>query len=263
MTSLPPPEAGHDPGDPGPVGTGWATATGPRPDNQDRVAVGSRWAVVGDGVGGQEGGAVAAELAVEAAAGVLASAPFVDARVVEQAMAAANAAVRERRSADPALSAMATTLILAGARAVAPDHSSWTVAGVGDSPAWLAAGGRLTRVSEEDNVAAVLVRAGAISPEEARDHPGRHMITQAVGSDRHLVFEPVAVTLAPGDTLVLASDGIEVLDDAAILSVVSAAATASAVANRLVEAALAAGTTDNVTVAVVRHHPMPPTGAAR
>lgn len=263
MTSLPPPESGHEPGDPGPVEAGWATATGPRPDNQDRVAVGSRWAVVGDGVGGQEGGAVAAELAVEAAAGVLASAPVTDARVVEQAMAAANATVRERRSADPALSAMATTLILAGARSVAPDHSSWTVAGVGDSPAWLAAGGRLTRVSEEDNVAAVLVRAGAISPEEARDHPGRHMITQAVGSDRHLVFEPAAVTLAPGDALVLASDGIEVLDDAAILSVVSAAATASAAAHRLVEAALAARTTDNVTVAVVRHRPMPPTGAAR
>src|SRR5690606_13757329 len=73
MTSLPPPESGHEPGDPGPVEAGWATATGPRPDNQDRVAVGSRWAVVGDGVGGQEGGAVAAELAVEAAAGVLAS----------------------------------------------------------------------------------------------------------------------------------------------------------------------------------------------
>ena len=82
-----------------------------------------------------------------------------------------------------------------------------------------------------------------------------------MGSLDPSTLAPVAVTLAPGDALVLASDGIEVVDESAMMELMSAPPSpgvldgAAGYARRLVEAALARHTTDNVTVAVVRQPP--------
>jgi serine/threonine protein phosphatase PrpC len=72
----------------------------------------------------------------------------------------------------------------------------------------------------------------------------------------------MAVELHPGDALVLASDGVEVLDESTIVEVVPDAPSATQAARRLVDAALARGATDNVTVAVVRHRRTPAPGPA-
>ena len=234
------------------VDAAWATAAGPRPDNQDLADATPRWAVVSDGAGGLPGGATAARLAVEAAVARLASGPL-DRAAVEAAIADAHRAVRAGQAADPELATMAATLTLAAAGSVGAGGSRWHVANVGDSPAWLVSGDGTTRVSREDNLAAELVRTGAISPDEARRHPGRHVVTQAMGTTAAVTFSPVTVPLRPGDALVLASDGIEALTEAAIMEVVDGAPDAQQAARRLVDAALAAGATDNVTVAVVRH----------
>ena len=110
----------------------------------------------------------AARLAVGAAVARLASTGPDDGRGV----ADADRAVRAGQAAD-CVAAMAATLTLAAAEAVDPAGSTWHVANVGDSPAWLVpATGRPG--SHEDNLAAELVRTGAISPDEARRHPGRH-----------------------------------------------------------------------------------------
>lgn len=236
------------------IDAGWATATGPRPDNQDRAAVSSRWAVVSDGAGGHRGGALAAQLTVDAVVARLSSPDEpLDAGTVCRAACDAQAAVRARRATDPDVASMVATLTMVVARAVDPIGSTWSLVDVGDSPAWLLASGRLRRLSEEDNVAAELVRAGTISRAEARHHPGRHVITRAVGSDATVDASPTTVALRPGDALVLASDGIEVVDEATMVAVMSGAPTASDAARRLVDAALARGATDNVTVAVLRH----------
>jgi protein phosphatase len=234
------------------VDAAWATATGPRPDNQDLADATPRWAVVSDGAGGLPGGATAARLAVEAAVARLASGQL-NRAAVEAAIADAHRAVRAGQAADPELATMAATLTLAAAGSVGAGGSRWHVANVGDSPAWLVSGDGTTRVSREDNLAAELVRTGAISPDEARRHPGRHVVTQAMGTTAAVTFSPVTVPLRPGDALVLASDGIETLTEAAIMEVVDGAPDAQQAARRLVDAALAAGATDNVTVAVVRH----------
>jgi PPM family protein phosphatase len=238
----------------GVVDAAWATATGPRPDNQDRAAASPRWAIVSDGAGGLPGGATAARLAVEAAVVRLASDPGrLDRAVVEAAVADANRAVRAGQAADPTVATMAATLTLAAAESVGPGGSTWQVANVGDSPAWLVAGDGARRVTRDDNLAAELARTGAISHDEARRHPGRHVITQAIGPAATVALSPVTVPLRPGDALVLASDGIQALPVEAIMEVVDGAPDAQQAARRLVDAALAAGTTDNVTAAVVRH----------
>jgi serine/threonine protein phosphatase PrpC len=254
MTLFPQPDPVPAPLDGAWIDAGWATATGPRADNQDRAAVAPTWAVVSDGAGGHRGGALAAQLTVDAAVTRLtAAAGGGDRRIVADVVAEADAAVRARQAADPEVATMAATLTLAVASSIGPDGSAWIVADVGDSPAWSLTGGHLTRVSEEDNVAAELVRAGAISRAEARQHPGRHVITQAVGGVEAATATAADVALRPGDGLVLASDGVEVVDETAMMEVVSGAPTAAQAARRLVDAALARGATDNVTVAVVRH----------
>ena len=256
MTSSRAPESPATGNDSRLIDAGWATATGPRPDNQDRAATSTRWAVVSDGAGGHAGGALAAQLAVDAVVARLTRlGSTFDEDTVCRATTEANDAVRARRSTDPEVATMVATLTLAVARSVEAIGSTWSLVDVGDSPAWLFAAGRLRRVSEEDNMAAELVRSGAISRAEARRHPGRHVITRAMGADDAVVASPTTVSLRPGDGLVLASDGIEVVDEATMADIMSRSPTAGVAAHRLVDAALGHDASDNVTVAVVRHAP--------
>jgi serine/threonine protein phosphatase PrpC len=248
------PSSGERDADPW-VDAGWATDPGPRPDNQDRAAASPRWAVVSDGVGGQPGGAVAATLAVEAAVARLSAAPrpATGEEAVAEVVAAANTAVRTRQAADAHLATMAATLTLAVAEVVEATGSWWHVANVGDSPGWLVTGRDLTLLTVEHNMAAELARAGAITPEEARHHPGRNLVTRVIGGEDAVAASSVSVSLRPGDRLVLASDGVEVVGEAALVEAIDTARDAGDAARRLVDAALAAGATDNVTVAVVQH----------
>jgi PPM family protein phosphatase len=237
------------------IDCGCATATGDRPDNQDRCRVSPRWAIISDGAGGSAGGALAAELTVgEVVSRLEASDREIDEEVLTRAVIAANRAVRSRRAENAGVGAMAATLTIAVATALGADESSWLVVNVGDSPAWLAASHGLVRVTEEHNVAAELARSGAISREAARMHPGRHAITRAIGIADLVMVELGPVTMHPGDQLVLASDGLEVLGEAEMQEVLRGASSAGDAARRLVDAAVRNDAPDNVTVAVL-HHP--------
>ncbi len=88
------------------------------------------------------------------------------------------------------------------------------IANLGDSPVWHSSGGRLARLSQEHNLAAELVRSTVLSPERARGHPGRHTITRALGMSDAVQPHVAHAVLLPGDRLVLASDGLEVLTEA-------------------------------------------------
>jgi len=216
--------------------------------------VSPRWAVISDGAGGYAGGALAAEITVrEVVACLEARDGAIDAAAVSQAVTRANAAVCARRASDASVAAMAATLTLAVATAVNAEESRWLVINVGDSPAWLAASYAFSRVTEEHNMAAELMRAGVISRDAARVHPGRHLVTRAIGAADAVVVDPARVALHPGEQLVMASDGLEVLDEPQIHDVVRGAPSAHEAARRLVDAALADDATDNVTVAVLRH----------
>jgi PPM family protein phosphatase len=235
------------------VQAGYATDAGRRVTNQDRGAVSPCLAVISDGAGGHAGGDVAAELATEGVVSHLARASRdVDESLVVEALAAANSAVRARRRTDTRLADAAATLTIAACTSSHPGLSRWVIANLGDSPAWQSRGDRLDRLSEEHNLAAELARSGVLSPEDSRDHPGRHIITRALGMADQVAPHVSEAVLEPGDLLVLASDGIEVLTEAEILALTAPPADALVTAHRLVGAALSAGATDNVTVAVLR-----------
>ena len=151
---------------------------------------------------------------------------------------------------------MAATLTIATARSVAADRSRWVLANVGDSPAWLVTAAEALHVTVEHTLTAELLRAGAIPPEAAATHPQRHVVTRAIGMENQVLADSRSITMAAGDSLILASDGLsDVMDATDIFQVVAPASTADEMARMLVAAALARATADNVTVVVLRHRP--------
>ena len=125
------------------------------------------------------------------------------------------------------------------------------LAHVGDSRAYLVRHGRLHRLTRDHTVVQQEIDAGRLTPELARLVPHKSILTQSVGF--HGPVEPDTSTrfVEAGDVFVLCSDGLtDALDDDAILRV-ARANPADMVADALVEAALAAGADDNVTVIAV------------
>lgn len=206
-----------------------------------------------DGAGGHAGGALAAQLTVDAVAGCVGAArgPEIS-DAGERAVRAANDAVRTARRTNPAVATMCATLTLAVAKGCVSGSSRWWVAGVGDSPCWVVTPCGIGSILDVHTLAADLVRAGAISESEGRAHPGRHVITQAIGVDDDVAGGRAEVVLRPGERLVLASDGIDVLTEDQVAAIVRSVDPREGAA-ALIAAALAGGATDNVTAVVITH----------
>jgi protein phosphatase len=125
---------------------------------------------------------------------------------------------------------------------------------VGDSRCYLYRGGRLHRLTRDHTLTAELVRRGALRPEEAADHPYRHIITNCVGgTDPGIDVEAHKLDLAAGDLILLCSDGLtEMVDDGRIAAVLHDRPEPKAACERLVAMANEAGGKDNITVLLAR-----------
>jgi serine/threonine-protein phosphatase Stp1 len=128
----------------------------------------------------------------------------------------------------------------------------YACAWAGDSRLYLLRNGRLRQISRDHSEVQELVDAGEISPEEARYHPRGNLITRAVGAHGELVLEMVQDQLRPDDMFLLCSDGLtKPIDDVDIERLMAGRSPEEA-ARALVDAALAAGAPDNVTVVAVK-----------
>jgi serine/threonine protein phosphatase PrpC len=229
------------------------TDVGPvRGNNEDAVYASPRLVAVADGVGGAAAGEVASRAAIDAL--VHLDKTRLDGPL-EDALAAAVATGNERigfiAQCHPQTAGMSTTLT-----AVALGEDGYVLANVGDSRTYLLRDGALTRLSRDDSYVQMLLDRGAIGPDEARRHPQRSLVLEALDGDPDR--RPPVVTTAPalaGDRLLLCSDGLsDYVDDDAIAAVLRDGARAE-VAERLVAMALAAGARDNVSVVVADVEP--------
>jgi protein phosphatase len=204
---------------------------------------------VADGVGGQAAGEVASAAAVEALLGEYFSprAPHQVEAVLRQAMQAANLRVFNlAHGANAALGGMQTTLtalVLAGRQAY--------IGHAGDSRVYLLRDGSLTQLTLDHSEAAELLRLRLITPEQARDHPRRNVLTRALGHQVQLRPDFVRLPVHAGDRFLLCTDGLwgEVEHEA-----LGAAAHGppNEACRRLVELACARGGGDNISVQIVR-----------
>jgi serine/threonine protein phosphatase PrpC len=204
---------------------------------------------VADGIGGYRGGEVASRLAIatlerELRAG--ADGPWGER--LQAAIAAAHAAVVTAAAANPDLASMGTTLTAA---VLTAGRLYW--GHVGDSRAYLIGADGPLQLTADHSPVAELEREGLLGGEEARAHPMRHLLSRALGFDTALPADVGERELAPGEWLVLATDGLTVVVAAEeIAAAAAAAADPAELARALVALAVARGGPDNVTVAVAR-----------
>lgn len=210
----------------------------------DRPEIGL-WAVA-DGAGGHTAGALAsgmlADTLAEVTDGLAMDALIVDIRARVQA--AHDAMGSEATSRGQGVM-VASTLVVLVARG-----PLYTCLWAGDSRAYLLRGDALTQITRDHSLVQTLVDAGAITAEEAVNHPRGNVITRAVGAeDAGFALDEVSGTLQAGDRLLLCSDGLnKVLPDPELAGLLAAPDPAKA----LIAAALARHATDNVTAVAVR-----------
>ena len=204
--------------------------------------------LVADGMGGHEYGEVASALAREASVReVRAGASLPQAiRIADEEIIRVS---RRRHDALP----MGTTVVAARVRG-----NRFEVAWVGDSRVYLWRDGQLAQLSQDHSYVQELIANGAITHEQARSHPHRNVVTQALGvtDPRNLNVETMSGELQPGMQLLLCSDGLtEEVDDRNISRVLAQLdCSAQECDDSLVAAALDGGGSDNVTVVLVRSH---------
>ncbi|MFL6072376.1 MAG: PP2C family protein-serine/threonine phosphatase [Mycobacteriales bacterium] len=217
-----------------------------RTNNEDSAFTGRRLLAVADGVGGMPAGEVASDLVIQSLAG-LEEAPAEAEPLgrLRDAVEAANQRIRASSEADDGRHGMGTTVT-----ALLLHDDQLALLHVGDSRCYLLRDGQLGQVTRDDTYVQTLVDQGVMSREDARRHPQRSVVTQAV---QGVPLSPAArmLTPAPGDRYLLCSDGLsDYVDDAAIAEALRSYRDPQDCADRLVQLALDAGAPDNVTVIV-------------
>ncbi len=238
--------------------------------NEDRYAVidcptGRAW-VVCDGMGGCLGGELAAQLAIDAMRRALESREYESAEeALRDAVEEANRIIVLRRQ-NPAFSAMGTTII---AGLIQGDEV--VIAHAGDSRAYLSRGNEIQQLTIDHTYVQDLVDRGAISADEALNHPQSHVLTKCLGADPRIEIETQCFWLweadegESDDKLVLCSDGLySLVSDEEIAETVSTSSPQDCCV-QLVDLAKARGGYDNITLAVLplsgRLHDESPAGA--
>jgi PPM family protein phosphatase len=217
--------------------------------------------VVADGMGGAAAGERASALAVGSVESfVLNSLKWFlhvsghdeDALLVElrQSLERADRTVFERARSNPALHGMGTTLTMAYILS-----TDLYIVHAGDSRAYLFREGELKQLTSDHTFVQTLIDAGAISPEDARGHKWRNVVTNVIGGPSEGVFAEIhKLALLDGDTLLFCTDGLtQPVDDEAIAEVLQHHLDPDDACARLVDLALSRGGPDNVTAVVARY----------
>jgi serine/threonine protein phosphatase PrpC len=235
------------------VRAGGQSARGIRPNNEDRFVADTARDVflVADGMGGQEHGEKASGMAVDIiprAVQVRLAAHVDPSQAVMQALREANQAILDASQNQATGRRMGTTAVVAVRR-----DDQFYVAGLGDSRAYLIRGDRVEQLTIDHTIAEALLRNGALTPEQARQSPYRHVLYKFLGcADLSDSGEVHPFTPQTGDRLVLASDGLTNYVSPDDLRQGAARHTdPQEWANELVTLALERGSNDNVTCVVV------------
>jgi len=211
---------------------------------------------VADGMGGHEAGEVASQLVVQAIARQAVSevlSPAASGELLPDvrewltaATLTANQSVYDRRKA--AGTDMGTTLVMA-----LFVGNTATIANIGDSRAYLLKQDKIVQITTDHSLVERLVATGQITPEEAANHPQRNVIYRVIGDKPRVKADLFEQQLAPGEALLLCSDGLSgMVPDEQIWHTWRTSTSPQEACDRLVEAANQAGGGDNITAVMVQ-----------
>jgi serine/threonine-protein phosphatase Stp1 len=205
------------------------------------------WAVA-DGMGGHEAGDVASRKVAEA----LARLP--DGHDIDELTDSAVAALKDvnRELIHMAREGHKARTIGSTVVGVAIRDGQYRCFWAGDSRAYRIRGNSIEQLSRDHSLIQGLIDAGMLSLEESKDHPDANVITRAVGASEKLDVEVAAGDALPGDQFLLASDGLtKLVEDDELAAIISSFPPGEA-ADTLIDAVLARGAPDNVSLIIAR-----------
>jgi serine/threonine protein phosphatase PrpC len=232
-----------------------------RQNNEDNYLIndGLGVYVVCDGMGGHAGGEYASQIAVTTVEEVLANIrdenPDVDGATDEQitqekikyAVRLAGKRIYERAQADPEFRGMGTTAVILLFRRTNPN-----LAHVGDSRGYLIRGGEITQRTEDHSWVNEQIKAGLITPEAAKHHRFRNIITRSLGFQEEVEIDTQVLRAEPGDLYLLCSDGLSNLVEDAEMCEMLVENSFQETLHMLVEIACQRGGDDNITAVIAR-----------
>lgn len=206
--------------------------------------------IVADGMGGHSKGEVASKMAVDTIRDEINNMllesyvkPDDIRLLLQKTFYNTNTALYKKASEDENLKGMGTTLIAA----IIYD-SELFVGNIGDSRGYILKDKNLYQITVDNSYVQELVKSGAITPEDAKTHPKRNIITRAVGTDEYVKTDVYHEKLNSGDWLILCSDGLtNMLEDNDIKEILINSDDVKTCCSKLVSAANESGGTDNIT----------------
>ena len=237
-----------------------------RKGNEDALAVDEekKLYVVADGMGGHAAGEVASRIAVESIEEFVTLTsgnqeitwPFgldetisYDGNRLKTAIRHANRKVLEATRESAELEGMATTVA-----AVLVEDDIANLAHVGDSRIYLWSGGKMTLLTSDHSWVNEQIQTGVISPEQARGHPLRNVVTRALGGRADLLVDIQSRKMESGDVLLVCSDGLTTMmaDDEIAGSLAESGGDIVKAARALVDESNERGGEDNITVVLMK-----------
>ena len=210
-------------------------------------------AIVCDGMGGARAGNIASQLAVQTFLETAKSSPPQEWRAEPEALLhsaaqQANTAVYTMAGREPECRGMGTTMVAA----LVVGQNAY-ILNIGDSRCYLVQPDGIRRLTRDHSVVEDLVTRGKITPEQARQHPQKNLITRALGAEAQLRADLYRQALSPGDALLLCSDGLSiVVTEQEVLYEVLHGGPAEDCCRRLLDIALLRGAPDNVTAVLLQ-----------
>ncbi len=200
--------------------------------------------ILADGMGGHNAGDYASRYTVETIVdSVKESREHAPIAIIKKAIQSANQAVLAKAQMDIDLEGMGTTVVVATVIG-----NELCVANVGDSRLYLASDS-LEQITKDHSYVQEMVRRGEISPEAARVHPDRNIITRAIGGGKGVAIDFFEVELREGDQILMCSDGLtDMLEDWEIFGIIKRHRDLPSVLEELVDQANQQGGNDNITV---------------
>jgi protein phosphatase len=214
--------------------------------------------LVADGVGGNRGGALASQLIVDTVPLFLAMA-HQNGRfkretlpeLIRQALYATQSAMADIAMRQSSVAKMGSTVVLG-----VVSEGVLSLTHLGDSRAYLIRGGAIRQLTKDHSIVQALVDCGAITADEASQHPYRHVILESIGASKLPVVEVASHKLLPNDRLLFTTDGLtNVVDEELLGWIVMRHDDPQTAAYELVRQALNEGTHDNATCVVVHFEP--------
>jgi serine/threonine protein phosphatase PrpC len=213
--------------------------------NEDTFGYNDCLFVVADGMGGHQAGEVASAIAVETILKANLTGDITAA--LKKTLALANQTIFAQAEKNTQLTGMGTTVAV-----LYLDNNLAYVTNIGDSRVYYLSNNKLNQLTSDHSLVNELVKNGEITVEEAKSHPQRNILTQALGSNDTLDPEIIKLEINKGDKFLLCSDGLtSSVSETLIEELISQKIDPEIIVDQLINSANEFGGADNITVVLV------------